>query len=96
MKRIGENVAETLDYVPDVFPVARHIRGKWACAKWDAITQGRQRLATQTQTDRNKGLRVRCASADERNFSVWMSRSKSRPCIRVERQASIMTGGPHR
>ena len=29
MKRIGEDVAEKLDYVPGVFTVERHIRGKW-------------------------------------------------------------------
>ena len=33
MKRIGEDVAEKLDYVPGVFTVERHVRGKWACAK---------------------------------------------------------------
>jgi transposase len=32
MKRIGEEVAEKLDYVPGVFTVERHVRGQWACA----------------------------------------------------------------
>jgi transposase len=32
LKRIGEDVAEKLDYVPGVFTVERHIRGKWVCA----------------------------------------------------------------
>lgn len=39
MKRIGEDVAEKLDYVPGVFTVERHIRGKWACAKCETLTQ---------------------------------------------------------
>ena len=39
MKRIGEDVAEKLDYVPGVITVERHIRGKWACAKCETITQ---------------------------------------------------------
>jgi transposase len=39
MQRIGEDVAEKLDYVPGVFTVERHIRGKWACAKCEIITQ---------------------------------------------------------
>ena len=39
MKRIGEDVAEKLDYVPGVFTVERHIRGKWACAKCETIQQ---------------------------------------------------------
>ena len=39
MKRIGEDVAEKLDYVPGVFTVERHIRGKWACAKCETIIQ---------------------------------------------------------
>ncbi len=39
MKRVGEDVAEKLDYVPGVFSVERHIRGKWACAQCESITQ---------------------------------------------------------
>ena len=39
MKRIGEDIAEKLDYVPGVFTVERHIRGKWACAKCETIHQ---------------------------------------------------------
>jgi transposase len=38
MKRIGEDVAEKLDYVPGVFSVERHIRGKWVCAQCETIT----------------------------------------------------------
>ena len=39
MKRIGEDVAEKLDYMPGTFTVERHIRGKWACAQCQTITQ---------------------------------------------------------
>jgi transposase len=39
MKRIGEDVAEKLDYAPGVFTVERHIRGKWACARCERIVQ---------------------------------------------------------
>ncbi len=39
MKRIGEDVAEKLDYVPGVFTVERHIRGKWACARCQTLIQ---------------------------------------------------------
>ena len=39
MKRVGEDVAEKLDYVPGVFTVERHIRGKWACAQCETLTQ---------------------------------------------------------
>jgi transposase len=39
MKRVGEDVAEKLDYVPGVFSVERDIRGKWACAKCETLTQ---------------------------------------------------------
>jgi transposase len=39
MKRIGEDVAEKLDYVPGVFSVQRHIRGKWACSQCETIAQ---------------------------------------------------------
>ena len=39
MKRIGEDVAEKLDYVPGVFTVERHIRGKWVCTKCETLVQ---------------------------------------------------------
>ncbi|MEY3201720.1 MAG: hypothetical protein RIR70_1270 [Pseudomonadota bacterium] len=39
MKRIGEDVAEKLDYTPGVFTVERHIRGKWACVQCQTLTQ---------------------------------------------------------
>jgi transposase len=39
MKRIGEDVAEKLDYVPGVFSVERHVRGKWACAQCETLIQ---------------------------------------------------------
>ena len=39
MLRVGEDVAEKLDYVPGVFTVERHIRGKWACAKCETLIQ---------------------------------------------------------
>jgi len=39
MKRIGEDVAEKLDYTPGTFSVERHIRGKWACAQCETLVQ---------------------------------------------------------
>jgi len=39
MKRIAEDVAEKLDYVPGVFSVERHVRGKWACSQCETIVQ---------------------------------------------------------
>ena len=39
MQRIGEDVSEKLDFVPGVFSVERHIRGKWVCAQCETITQ---------------------------------------------------------
>jgi len=39
LKRIGEDVSEKLDYVPGVFSVERHIRGKWACSACQTLTQ---------------------------------------------------------
>jgi transposase len=39
MKRIGEDVAEKLDYEPGVFTVERHVRGKWACAGCQKLVQ---------------------------------------------------------
>lgn len=39
MRRIGEDVAEKLDYVPGTFTVERHVRGKWACAACQTLIQ---------------------------------------------------------
>jgi len=39
MKRIGEDVAEKLDYTPGVFSVERHIRGKWVCGQCETLIQ---------------------------------------------------------
>ncbi len=39
LKRIGEDVAEKLDYTPGVFTVERHIRGKWACTQCKTLIQ---------------------------------------------------------
>ena len=39
MKRIGQDVAEKLDYTPGVFTVHRHVRGKWACACCQTLKQ---------------------------------------------------------
>jgi transposase len=39
LQRIGEDVAEKLDYQPGVFTVERHIRGKWVCTKCETLIQ---------------------------------------------------------
>jgi transposase len=39
LKRIGEDVAEKLDYTPGVFTVERHVRGKWVCVQCEKLTQ---------------------------------------------------------
>lgn len=39
LKRIGQDVSEKLDYTPGIFTVERHVRGKWACAHCETITQ---------------------------------------------------------
>jgi transposase len=39
MKRIGEDVAEKLDYQPGVFTVERHVRGKWVCTCCEKLVQ---------------------------------------------------------
>jgi len=39
LKRIGEDISEKLDYTPGVLTVQRHIRGKWACAQCQSLTQ---------------------------------------------------------
>ena len=39
MRRIGEDIAEKLDYLPGVFTVERHVRGKWVCAECETLVQ---------------------------------------------------------
>ena len=39
LKRIGEDVAEKLDYQPGSFLVERHIRGKWVCDTCETLIQ---------------------------------------------------------
>lgn len=39
MKRIGEDVAEKLDYLPGIFQVERHVRGKWVCEPCEKLVQ---------------------------------------------------------
>ena len=39
LKRIGEDVAEKLDYTPGVFTVERHVRGKWVCTHCETLVQ---------------------------------------------------------
>jgi hypothetical protein len=39
MKRIGQDVAEKLDYQPGAFSVERHIRGKWVCSRCETLVQ---------------------------------------------------------
>ncbi|MCR8958758.1 IS66 family transposase [Variovorax sp. S2] len=39
LQRIGEDVAEKLDYRPGVFSVERHVRGKWVCTKCETLVQ---------------------------------------------------------
>lgn len=39
LKRIGEDIAEKLDYQPGTFSVERHIRGKWVCDTCETLIQ---------------------------------------------------------
>ena len=39
LQRIGEDVAEKLDYEPGVFTVEHHVRGKWVCARCETLIQ---------------------------------------------------------
>ena len=39
LQRIGQDVAEKLDYRPGVFTVQRHIRGKWVCKRCETLVQ---------------------------------------------------------
>lgn len=39
LNRIGEDIAEKLDYQPGVFTVERHVRGKWVCRQCETLVQ---------------------------------------------------------
>jgi transposase len=56
MQRIGEDVAEKLDYQPGVFTVERHIRGKWVCKCCHQKGEGRITQAPVAPHVIDKGL----------------------------------------
>src|ERR1700735_5083545 len=39
LERIGEDISEKLDYLPGVFQVERHVRGKWVCRQCEKLIQ---------------------------------------------------------
>jgi transposase len=39
LERIGEDISEKLHYVPGIFEVERHIRGKWVCRHCETLIQ---------------------------------------------------------
>ena len=39
LKRMGEDISEKLDYIPGIFTVERHVRGKWVCESCETLTQ---------------------------------------------------------
>ncbi len=39
LTRIGEDISEKLDYLPGVFSVERHVRGKWVCRECETLVQ---------------------------------------------------------
>lgn len=39
LKKLGEDVSETLEYIPEHFKVIRHVRPKLACTRCDSIVQ---------------------------------------------------------
>lgn len=39
LERVREDISEKLDYMPGVFTVERHIRGKWVCRQCETLTQ---------------------------------------------------------
>ena len=56
MQRIGEDVAEKLDYQPGVFTVERHIRGEWVCKCCHQKGEGRITQAPVAPHVIDKGL----------------------------------------
>ena len=39
LQRVGEDIAEKLDYLPGAFTVERHVRGKWTCRSCRTLVQ---------------------------------------------------------
>ena len=39
LERFGEDVSEKLDYLPGLFQVHRHVRGKWVCRRCEKLIQ---------------------------------------------------------
>jgi hypothetical protein len=85
MKRIGEDVAEKLDYQPGVFPEERHIRGKWVLHEVRKARAGAGRAARHQQghpngrpADPGAGGQVRRRRCIARKASSVRRASKSR------------------
>lgn len=60
LQRIGEDVAEKLDYQPGVFTVERHVRGKWVCTKCETLVQAPSPRTSSTRASRRLGCSHRC------------------------------------
>ena len=60
MQRIGEDVAEKLDYQPGVFTVERHVRGKWVCRRATSSCRPRCRRTSSTRASRRSVSLPRC------------------------------------
>ena len=77
LKRIGEDVSEKLDYTPGVFTVERHIRGKWACAKCQSLTQAPVPAQIIDKGIPTAGLLARCWWPNIRIICRWTARKAS-------------------
>jgi hypothetical protein len=60
MKRIGQDVAEKLDYQPGISTVERHVRGKRVCAKCENLVQAPVPRTSSTRNCRPPGCSRAC------------------------------------
>src|SRR5438093_218629 len=83
LRKLGEDVSEVLEYVPEHFKVIRHVRTKLSCTKCDCIVQAAapSRPIARGVADRDcwrmcwsRSMRITCRSTASRRFTrvtVW-------------------------
>ena len=92
MKRIGEDVAEKLDYVPGVFSVERHVRGKWACSQCESIVQA---PVPAHVIDKGSGRVQVLLRPEQIRLLPSALAQASAPCSRLEAQTTCVTFNGH-
>ena len=81
MQRIGEDVAEKLDYQPGVFTVQRHVRGKWVCRQCETLVKLQCQPMSSTRVSRQQDCWPMCWWPNIRIIYRCIARAVSLPAL---------------